>query len=94
MRKFFIIIQLFFAISLTLAQKSELKHSDYDPYYPAYFNAIKDASQGNFKSAIPTFERMLAKYPNHLEVNLLLKTCQDAVQQKISAKAAQYFFLR
>jgi tetratricopeptide (TPR) repeat protein len=92
MKKFFNIILFVLGGSIILGQQTNLNYSDYDPYYPTYFNAIHDASQGNFRSAIPVFERMLAKYPNHLEANLLLKTCQDAVQQKISAKAAQYFF--
>ena len=92
MRKYFIIIQSIVTISIVLGQTSELKTSDYDQFYPSYFDAITAAAEGDFTETLPAFNTMINQFPNHMEAILFIRVCQDAIEENISNQAAKFFF--
>jgi len=92
MKLIFNTIPIFIVIVFVFGQRSNLTSSDYDKSYPQYFFAIESAAEGDFKEALPAFEKMLVQFPSHQEALLLREICSDAIDKKISVNAAEYFF--
>jgi tetratricopeptide (TPR) repeat protein len=83
---------IIFNVSNLLSQSKSLKPSDYDKIHPQYFFAIEDAVDGDFEKSLLVFEKMLVQFPGHQEAFLLHEICTDALQNKISINAAEFFF--